>query len=74
MSREEMTQLGWDQCDVIIVTGASKGIGLAVVQALAAEGVQVVAGARTTETLTGLSGTGVTLLRDTATATIIKVF
>ena len=37
-----------------VVTGASKGIGLAVVQALAAEGVRVVAGARTTDALTGL--------------------
>ena len=33
---------------VAVVTGASRGIGLAVVQALAAEGAQVVAGARTT--------------------------
>ena len=32
---------------VAVVTGASRGIGLAVVQALAAEGVRVVAGART---------------------------
>ena len=32
---------------VAVVTGASKGIGLAITQALAAEGVQVVAGART---------------------------
>ena len=31
---------------IAVVTGASKGIGLAVVQALAAEGVQVMAGAR----------------------------
>ena len=41
---------------VAVVTGASKGIGLAVVQALAAEGVRVVAGARTTDALTSLSG------------------
>ena len=39
---------------VAVVTGASKGIGLAVVGALAAEGVRVVAGARTTDALTGL--------------------
>ena len=31
---------------VAIVTGASKGIGLAIVKALAAEGVRVIAGAR----------------------------
>src|SRR5262245_6267178 len=36
---------------VAVVTGASKGIGLAVVKGLAAEGVQVVAGARGTESL-----------------------
>ena len=41
---------------VAVVTGASKGIGLAVVQALADEGALVVAGARTTDTLEGLSG------------------
>jgi NAD(P)-dependent dehydrogenase (short-subunit alcohol dehydrogenase family) len=39
---------------VAVVTGASKGIGLAVVRALADEGAQVVAGARTTATLDGL--------------------
>jgi NAD(P)-dependent dehydrogenase (short-subunit alcohol dehydrogenase family) len=41
---------------VAVVTGASKGIGLAVVRALAAEGVQVVAGARTVDTLLGIDG------------------
>ena len=41
---------------VAVVTGASKGIGLAVVKALAAEGVRVVAGARTTDALIGVSG------------------
>ena len=41
---------------VAVVTGASKGIGLAVVRALAAEGATVVAGARTIDTLAGLDG------------------
>jgi NAD(P)-dependent dehydrogenase (short-subunit alcohol dehydrogenase family) len=39
---------------VAVVTGASKGIGLAVTQALVDEGAHVVAGARTTDTLDGL--------------------
>lgn len=39
---------------VAVVTGASKGIGLAVVRTLAAEGVTVVAGARSVDTLAGL--------------------
>ena len=39
---------------VAVVTGASKGIGFAVVQALAAEGATVVAGARSLDTLQGL--------------------
>ena len=41
---------------VAVVTGASKGIGLAVVRTLAAEGAAVVAGARTVDTLAGLDG------------------
>jgi NAD(P)-dependent dehydrogenase (short-subunit alcohol dehydrogenase family) len=41
---------------VAVVTGASKGIGLAVVRELAAEGADVTAGARTVGTLTGLDG------------------
>ena len=41
---------------VAVVTGASKGIGLAVVRALAQEGALVVAGARSVETLAGLEG------------------
>jgi NAD(P)-dependent dehydrogenase (short-subunit alcohol dehydrogenase family) len=39
---------------VAVVTGASKGIGLAVTRALVEEGALVVAGARTTESLVGL--------------------
>jgi NAD(P)-dependent dehydrogenase (short-subunit alcohol dehydrogenase family) len=39
---------------VAVVTGASKGIGLAVVRELAGEGSLVVAGARSTETLDGV--------------------
>jgi len=41
---------------VAVVTGASKGIGLAVVQELAAEGAKVVAGARHLESLAGIDG------------------
>ena len=41
---------------VAVVTGASKGIGLAVTRALADEGALVVAGARTTDALEGLDG------------------
>jgi NAD(P)-dependent dehydrogenase (short-subunit alcohol dehydrogenase family) len=42
---------------VAVVTGASKGIGLAITTALAGEGVLVVAGARTTTALEGLGDT-----------------
>jgi NAD(P)-dependent dehydrogenase (short-subunit alcohol dehydrogenase family) len=41
---------------VAVVTGASKGIGLAVTKALAAEGASVVAGARTVDALDGIDG------------------
>ena len=41
---------------VAVVTGASKGIGLAVTRALAAEGALVVAGARTTDALGSIGG------------------
>jgi NAD(P)-dependent dehydrogenase (short-subunit alcohol dehydrogenase family) len=41
---------------VAVVTGAGKGIGMAVTKALAGEGVLVVAGSRTTDTLDGLKG------------------
>jgi NAD(P)-dependent dehydrogenase (short-subunit alcohol dehydrogenase family) len=41
---------------VAVVTGASKGIGLAVTRALLDEGAHVVAGARTSETLEGIEG------------------
>jgi NAD(P)-dependent dehydrogenase (short-subunit alcohol dehydrogenase family) len=39
---------------VVVVTGASKGIGLAVTRAFVAEGACVVAGARTVESLGGI--------------------
>jgi len=39
---------------VAVVTGASKGIGLAITKALAREGARVVAGARTIDALSGL--------------------
>jgi len=41
---------------IAVVTGASKGIGLAVTRALIEEGARVVAGARTTQGLAGLAG------------------
>jgi NAD(P)-dependent dehydrogenase (short-subunit alcohol dehydrogenase family) len=47
---------------VAVVTGASKGIGLAITKALAREGARVVAGARTIDALAGLDRvTGVAL-------------
>jgi NAD(P)-dependent dehydrogenase (short-subunit alcohol dehydrogenase family) len=44
------------QDKVAAVTGASKGIGLAVTRTLAAEGMRVVAGARTIDSLHGIEG------------------
>ncbi|HEY2074754.1 MAG TPA: SDR family oxidoreductase [Streptosporangiaceae bacterium] len=41
---------------VAVVTGAGKGIGMAVTKALAGEGAHVVAGSLTTDTLDGLKG------------------
>ncbi|MFT3923258.1 MAG: oxidoreductase [Myxococcales bacterium] len=41
---------------IVVVTGASKGIGLAITKAFVAEGARVVAGARTVETLGGIEG------------------
>jgi NAD(P)-dependent dehydrogenase (short-subunit alcohol dehydrogenase family) len=41
---------------IAVVTGAGKGIGMAVTKALASEGALVVAGSRTTSTLDGLTG------------------
>ena len=41
---------------VAVVTGAGKGIGLAVTRALAAEGAQVVAGSRSTGSLDDIKG------------------
>ena len=41
---------------VAVVTGASKGIGLAITQALVDEGAHVVAGARSVDSLEGLDG------------------
>lgn len=41
---------------VAVVTGASKGIGLAIVRTLAGEGMQVVVGALTVEALDGIDG------------------
>jgi NAD(P)-dependent dehydrogenase (short-subunit alcohol dehydrogenase family) len=41
---------------VAVVTGASKGIGLAVARTLADEGARVIAGARTVDTLQGIDG------------------
>jgi NAD(P)-dependent dehydrogenase (short-subunit alcohol dehydrogenase family) len=53
--KEWGVDLGFEE-KVVVVTGASKGIGLAVVEAFAEEGARVVAGSRTTgEALSGLA-------------------
>lgn len=60
---------------VAVVTGASKGIGLAIVKSLMAEGARVVAGARTTETLTRLEGVtavGTDLAKREAPAALVE--
>ena len=41
---------------IAVVTGASKGIGLAITRALVDEGARVVAGARTVDSLVGMAG------------------
>jgi NAD(P)-dependent dehydrogenase (short-subunit alcohol dehydrogenase family) len=59
---------------VVVVTGASKGIGLAIVRALVDEGALVVAGARSTGTLEGLPGVtpvALDLLEPTAPARLV---
>ena len=53
--RPEAMDLGLEG-KVAVVTGASKGIGLAITQALADEGAHVVAGARSVDSLEGLDG------------------
>jgi NAD(P)-dependent dehydrogenase (short-subunit alcohol dehydrogenase family) len=60
---------------VAVVTGASKGIGLAVVRELAAEGAMVVAGARHVEPLEGIegvSGVAVDLLESDGPARLVS--
>ena len=44
------------EAKVAVVTGASQGIGLAVVHALVSEGMHVVGGARTVDSLKGIDG------------------
>ena len=61
---------------IAVVTGASKGIGLAVTRALVDEGARVVAGARTTEgarrASTGVTAVAVDLARPTGPAQLVQ--
>jgi len=60
---------------VAVVTGANKGIGLAITEALVAEGAHVVAGALTTENLDGLdrvTAVAVDLLSEDAPAALVR--
>jgi NAD(P)-dependent dehydrogenase (short-subunit alcohol dehydrogenase family) len=60
---------------VAVVTGASKGIGMAVTRALADEGAQVVAGARSISSLQGLdhvTGVAVDLSQPDAPAQLVQ--
>jgi NAD(P)-dependent dehydrogenase (short-subunit alcohol dehydrogenase family) len=60
---------------IAVVTGANKGIGLAITEAMAAEGAHVVAGSRTTENLDGLdrvTPVAVDLLAEDAPASLVR--
>jgi NAD(P)-dependent dehydrogenase (short-subunit alcohol dehydrogenase family) len=60
---------------VAVVTGANKGIGLAITKALAAEGAHVIAGSLTTSNLDGLDGVSavaVNLLDADGPATLVQ--
>src|ERR1700751_4753288 len=60
---------------IAVVTGANKGIGLAITKALVAEGAYVVAGSRSTENLDGLERVTeipVDLLSEDGTALLVQ--
>ena len=60
---------------IAVVTGANKGIGLAITKALAAEGAHVVAGSRSTENLEGLdrvTAVAVDLLAEDGPARLVQ--
>lgn len=60
---------------IAVVTGANKGIGLAITKALTAEGAYVVAGSRSTENLEGLdhvTAVGVDLLAEDGPARLVQ--